>query len=205
MREAVFDHMFYDEAIYTPEVHMDDEGFYRWRYTLDTFHDRQMYNRLIKIWAVIAVGGAVMGFLWARVPLALLHQYPSRYPLLLFGSQILHAILGYAVFFAFGLLVTGLVRLIEGGPSKYWYRMNDAFVQIQPSGKGSGINAFSEVKKVELFPDKNEIRLVSRWGKCPVLVRAEDFDLIRSHILTFVPKDAVIIDHGKGEHGSYPG
>lgn len=188
------DRMFYDENKYTPEVRPDEDGFYRWSYTLDRHHDRQMYRLLLIIWAVIAVGGAVIGFLLAKVPPELIRQDPSGYQNLLTERRILYAILGYAAFFAIGLLITGLIRLTEGGPSTFWYRMNGDFVQIQPSGKGSGVNLFSEVKRIEFYPEVNEIRLISRWGKGPVLVRHEDYALIREHILKHVPEKTTVSD-----------
>ncbi|MBQ6502612.1 MAG: hypothetical protein IJI57_01705 [Flexilinea sp.] len=189
--ELIFsDRMFYDENVYRPEVTQDGDGFYRWRYTLDKVHDRRMYRFLIIFWAIFAVCGAVLGFLLAKVPPEMIRQDPSRYQTLLMQRRLLYAVLGYAVFFAGGLIITGLVRLIEGGPSTYWYRMNDDFVQIKPSGRGSGINSFADVKRAELYPDENEIRLISRWGKCPLLVRAEDYDLVKDHILVHLPKNA---------------
>ena len=62
------DSMFYDENIYRPEIRLDEDGFYRWRCTLDKVHDRGMYRFLIRFWAVFAVCGLVMGFLMAHVP-----------------------------------------------------------------------------------------------------------------------------------------
>lgn len=180
------DKMIYDENVYRTEVRLGEDGFYRWRCTLDKFHDRQMYRRLLIIIAVLSIGGLVFGFLLARVPLNILREDPSRYQTLLWQRRLLYAFLGYAAFFLGGLIILGLVRLIEGGASQYWYRMNDEFVQIQPSGKGSGINAFANVTRVELFPEHNEIRLISRWGKCPLLMRAEDYDLLKTHILSHV-------------------
>ena len=188
------DHMFYDENVYKPEVRMDENGFYRWRYTLDKHHDRKMYRFLIKFWAIFALCGSVMGFLYAGVPAEIIRKDPSRYFHELWMRRILYAAAGYAVFFAGGLVITGLVRLIEGGPSKYWYRMNDEFVQIRPSGKGSGLNSFSEVKRVELYPSVNEIRLISRWGKCPVLVRREDYEMVKDHLLSRIPETAEIME-----------
>ena len=188
------DRMYYDETVYPQEVRLGEDGFYRWRCTLDKFHDRQMYCLLLKIIAVLSIGGLVLGFLLARVPLNVLREDPSRYQTLLWQRRLLYAALGYAGFFAGGLLMIGLVRLIEGGPSRYWYRMNDEFVQIKPSGKESGINAFDNVKRAELFPEHNEIRLISRWGKCPLLMRTEDFDLIKTHILAHIPEKAEIIE-----------
>lgn len=184
--------MFFDKNVYRPEVRLDEDGFYRWRCLLDKHHDRNMYRFLIRFWAVFAICGLVMGFLMANVPPEMIRQDPSRYPELLMRQRLIYAVLGYVVFFAGGLAITGLVRLIEGGPSTYWYRMNDDFVQIKPSGRGSGINSFVEVKRVELYPDVNEIRLISRWGKGPVLVRAEDYELVKDHILAHVPENAEI-------------
>lgn len=185
------DSMFYDENIYRPEVRLDEDGFYRWRCTLDKVHDCGMYRFLIRFWAVFAVCGLVMGFLMAHVPPEMIRQDPTRYPALLMRQRLIYSVLGYAVFFAGGLVITGVVRLIEGGPSTYWYRMNGDFVQIRPSGRASGINSFDGVKRVELYPDVNEIRLISRWGRCPVLVRAEDYELVKDHILAHLPDDVV--------------
>ena len=77
------DRMYYDENIYQPEVRLGEDGFYRWRCTLDKFHDRKMYRLLIKIIAVLSIGGLVLGFLLARVPLNVLREDPSRYQILL--------------------------------------------------------------------------------------------------------------------------
>ena len=38
------DLMFYDEKIYRPEVRLGDDGFYRWRYQMDSYHDRKRYT-----------------------------------------------------------------------------------------------------------------------------------------------------------------
>ncbi len=181
------DRMWYDENKYRPEVRPDADGFYRWRYTLDKYHDRNMYKTMAVVFGIISIGGFVGGFLWARVPAELVRQNPGRYPVLLLKYQLLYGLAGYALLFAIFALVMGLVRLIEGGPSVYWYRMNDEIVQIQPSGRGSGIHFLEEVKRVELLPDVNEIRLISRWGKCPVLVRKEDYEFVKDHILANVP------------------
>lgn len=186
------DKMYYDEAVYQPQVHLDSEGFYRWRYQLDKYHDRQMYQLLLKICAGISLIGFVGGFFYARRPLNVLRQDPSRYQTLLWQNRILYAGLGYAAFFVVGLLIIGLVRLMEGGPSMYWYRMDNEFIQIKPSGKGSGINSFSNVKRVTLSPEVNEIRLICRYGKCPVLVRSEDYEFVKKHILRNVPESAEI-------------
>ncbi len=190
--ELIFgDRMYFDENVYRPEVRRGEDGFYRWRYTLDKVHDRRMYRFLIIFGAIFAVCGAVLGFLVAKVPPELIRQDPSQYRTLLTQRRLLYAVLGYAVFFAGVLLIAGLVRLIEGGPSTCWYRMNDDFVQVKPSGRGSGINVFADVKRAELYPDVNEIRLISNWGKCPVLVRAEDYELVKGHILAHLPDKAV--------------
>ena len=145
-----------------------------------------MYTLLLKIFALISIGGSILGILLAEVPPEQIRQDPSRYQSLLTGRQILYAILGYAAFFTFGLLLAGLMRLIEGGPSTYWYRMNNEFIELQPSGRGSGVTFFKDVKHVEEYQDKNEIRLITRWGKCPVLVRPEDYALIKDHILAHI-------------------
>ena len=184
------DKMFYDENVYRPEVRLDEDGFYRWRCTMDKYHDRQMYRFMLKFWVVFAIAGAVTGFLLAKAPAGLIRQDPSRYQSLLTQRRLIYALLGYAVFLAGGLAITGLVRLMDGGPSTLWYRMNNEFVQIQPSGRGSGINFFSEVKRAELYPDVNEIRLFSRWGKGPVLVRREDYEAVKAHILANIPRTA---------------
>ena len=186
------DRMYCDETGYQPEVRLGADGFYRWRCMLDKFHDRQMYRLLLKIAAALSLGGLVFGFLLAKVPLDVLRQDPSRYQTLLWQRRLLYAALGYAAFFLGCLLLIGLVRLMEGGASVYWYRMNDEFIQIQPSGRGSGINAFANVTRVELFPARNEIRLISRWGKCPILMRREDFDLLKTQILAHIPEKAEI-------------
>ena len=39
---------------------------------------------------------------------------------------------------------------------------------------------------MEEYQNKNEIRLITRWGKCPVLVRPEDYALIKDHILAHI-------------------
>ncbi len=186
------DQMFYDKNIYRPEVRLDEDGFYRWGCILDKYHNRKMYGFLIKFWAVFALCGLVMGYLLAQGPIEVLRVDRSRYQAILTQRRIFYAIAGYAAFFAVGLLITGLVRLIEGGPSRYWYRMNGEFVQIKPSGKSSGVNLFKEVKRVELSPNVNEIRLISAWGRCPVLVRAEDYALVKDHILTHIPETAKV-------------
>ena len=38
------DKMWYDENKYRPEVRLHEDGFYRWRYTMDKYHDREMYK-----------------------------------------------------------------------------------------------------------------------------------------------------------------
>lgn len=186
------DQMFYDENLYRPEVRSDADGFFRWRFTLDQFHDRKTVSFQIKYWALFAVAGAVLGVLLAEAPAELIRQDPAHYRSLLLQRRLLYAFLGYAAFLLAGLAITGLVRLLDGGPAVYWYRMNNDFIQIKPSGRGSGINPFDEVKQVGLYPEVNEIRLISRWGKCPVLVRAEDYDLVKNHILAHIPEDAVV-------------
>ncbi len=192
--EIFTDNMFYDKNVYRPEVRQDEDGFYRWGCKLDNYHDRKMYSFLIRFWAVFAFCGAVMGFLYASVPADVIRADPSRYSEVLARQRFLYTLGGYAVFFAGGLAITGLVRLIEGGPSNYWYRMNDEFVQIKPSGKSSGVNLFAEVKRAELYPSVHEIRLISGWGRCPVLVRKEDYELVEKHILAHIPETAEITE-----------
>ena len=81
---------------------------------------------------------------------------------------------------------------MEGGPSTNWFLMNEELVRVQPSGRASGINRFSDIKRVEILSDVNELRLISRLGKCSVLVRSEDFSLVKNFILAHLPKDTVI-------------
>ena len=188
------DRMIYNEDKFPEAVRQDDDGCYRWRCKLDAYHDRKMYALLFKIMAVIALGGAVFGFFLARAPLSLLREDPALYQRTLWGSRALYALLGYAAFMLAGVLIIGLVRLIDGGPAVYWYQMNDEFVRIKPSGRGSGVHAFSNVKRVWLYPSVNEIRLISRWGKCPVLVRKEDFERVKAHILAHMPADVDIVE-----------
>ena len=185
--------MYYDENTYLSEVRLDEDGFYRWCYTLDQYHDRKMYTLLIKIFALISLCGAVLGWVLAELPVSMSKGKPSRYQTLLLERRLLFAVVGFFVFFIFGLLIIGLVRFIEHGPAKYWYQMNERFVQIKPSGKSSGVNLFEEVKRVELYPEINEIRMLGRWGKCPVLVRREDYVLVKDHILSHVSEKAEII------------
>ena len=187
------DKMFYDETVYQPDVRLDEDGFYRWRYTLDNYHDRKMYGFQLKFWAIFAIAGAVLGALLARVPADQIRQAPSQYQTMLTQRRLLYAVIGYAVFLIGGLLITGLVRLIERGPATYWYRMNNEFIQVQPSSRTSGINRFDEVKRVEVYPDINEIRLIFRFGKSPVLVRKEDLELVKGRILANIPQSVEII------------
>ena len=192
LKQDYSDNMFYDENVYQPEVRLGEYGFYRWRYELDKYHDDKIYRFLLKFFAVFSLAGAVLGALLARVPVDVIRQDPSQYQTVLTQHRLLYALLGYAAFFAAGLLITALVRLLPGGASTWWYRMNDEFVQIQPSGRTSGITRFNEVKRVELYPEINEIRLISRWGKCPVLVRREDYAQIKDHILAHIPQGTEI-------------
>lgn len=187
------DNMFYDETVYTPVVRLDDDGFFRWRCTLDKVQDRKMYRFQIKYWAIFALCGLVLGVLLAKVPPDVIRQDPSRYQTVLMQRRTLYGFLGYAAFFAGGILISAIVRLMEGGASTLWYRMNEAFVQLKPSGRSSGITSFAEVKRVEIDPAVNEVRLISRWGKCPVLVRPEDFELVKDHILSHIPENTKII------------
>lgn len=189
--------MWYDEDKYRPEVRLQADGYYRWRYTLDKYHDRKMYKTMFTVFAIISIGGFVGGFLWASVPAELVRQNPDRYPAILLKYQLLYGLAGYAILFALFMLVIGLVRLIEGGPSNYWYQLNDDIIQIQPSGRGSGIHFLEDVKRVELYPEVNEIRLICGWGKCPVLVRTEDYELVKEHILARVPVQAAQLLHGQ--------
>lgn len=191
------DKMYFSPEVFKPEVRLDEDGFYRWMYKLDPYHDREMYKLLLKIWAFISLCGIVMGYLLADmewpVPIAVIRESGySHYQMMKFVHGILFGLLGYAVFFAAGLLITGLVRLIDGGPAKYWYQTNEHIIQIKPSGKGSGVSFFEDLTRIEVFREVNEIRLFQRWGKTPVLVRHEDFDLILQHILAHVPESAVV-------------
>lgn len=192
LKQDCSDNMFYDENIYHPEVRLGEDGFYRWRYDLDKYHDGKIYRFLLKFFAIFSLAGAVLEALLARVPVDVIRQDPSQYQTMLTQHRLLYALLGYAAFFIAGLLIAGLVRLLSGGASTWWYRMNDEFIQIQPSGRTSGITRFVEVKQAELFPEINEIRLISRWGKCPVLVRREDYAQIKDHILAHLPQNTEI-------------
>ena len=188
--------MFFDPEVYKPEVKLCGDGFYRWMYTLDQYHDRQMYRLLRKIWAVIAIGGLVLGFLLADgqwpVPVSLIREDYSRYKMLQMTHRIIFALAGYAAFFAFGLLLSAFIRLIDHGPATYWYRANEDIVHIEPSGKGSGIVFLENVSRIELYREVNEIRLFSPGGKTPVLVRAEDYETILQLILSHVPGSAAV-------------
>ncbi len=181
------DHMWYDDAKYRPEVQLQNDGYFRWSYKMDKYHDRQMFKRLFKIFAIISAAGFIGGVLMASVPMNVLRQHPHSYQSLMLKYQLLYGIAGYAMIFAIFAVIMGLVRLIEGGPAQLWYQLNEDIVQIKPSGKGSGVNFLEDVKRVELYPEVNEIRLVSRWGKAPVMVRAEDYELIKEFILAHVP------------------
>ena len=181
------DHMWYDEKKYRPEVQLHDDGYFRWEYKLDKYHDQQMYKKLFTIFAIISIGGFVGGFMMATIPMNVLRQNPHSYQSLMLKYQLLYGAAGYAMVFALFAVISGLVRLIERGSSKFWYQLNEDIVQIKPSGKGSGVNFLEDVKRVELYPEVNEIRLISRWGKAQVMVRAEDYDMIKDHILAHVP------------------
>lgn len=183
------DKMWYDENKYRPEVMLHEDGFYRWRYTLDKYHDREMYKKLFRIFALIAIGGFIFGFLIAKVPPDRLRQNPRSYQTLMLKYQLLYGAAGYVTAFVFFALIIGMVRLMEGGPSAYWYQMNEDILQIEPSGKGSGVRFLQDMKRVELYPEVNEIRLISGWGKTPVLVRPEDYELVKDHILAHVPEE----------------
>ena len=161
----------HDENKYRAEVRLDDDGTYRWSYRYDRYHDRKMYRMLLWINAGIAVCGFIAGFLL---------------------KGFVCGLLGYAAFFAAGCLILALIRLMEGGSSLNWFEMTDEYVMVQPSGRGSGINRFSEVRSVIPDEEHNEIRMRSRFGRCSVLVRHEDFPLVRDHILSHVPESAVI-------------
>ena len=171
------DRMFFDEEKYPLEIRKDGDGFYRWRYKLDEYHDRKEYSFLIKFWLIFAIAGFILGILIGSKSF----------------SPLLCGIGGFAVFFIFGLLISGLIRLMDGGPSLRWYRMNDEFVQIQPSGKGSGISHFEIVRKVFLDPEHNEIKMSTRYGPAYVFGRKEDFELLKTHILACVPEGTEII------------
>ena len=156
-----------------------------------------MFSGSFETETVNVAAGAVLGSLVARVPVDVIRQDPTQYQALLTQRRLLYALLGYAVFFAAGLIITALVRLLSGGTSTRWYRMNDEFVQIQPSGRTSGITRFAEIKRAELYPETNEIRLISRWGKGPVLVRREDYTQIKDHILAQLPQTAEVKSEAK--------
>ena len=104
------DKMFFSPEKYKPEVRLDDDGYYRWMYTLDPYHDKQMYKLLIKIWAWISLCGIVMGYLLSEiewpVPVAVIRESGySHYRMMRMTRGILFALLGYAVFFAAGMLI----------------------------------------------------------------------------------------------------
>lgn len=181
------DHMWYDDAKYRPEVQFHDDGYFRWEYKMDKYHDQQMYKKLFMIFAIISIGGFIGGFLMASIPMGVLRQHPHSYQTLMLKYQLLYGIAGYAMVFALFAAIVGLVRLIEGGPSTFWYQLNEDIIQIKPSGRGSGVNYLEDVKRVELYPEVNEIRLISRWGKVQVMVRAEDYKWIKEFILAHVP------------------
>ena len=172
VKQDCSNNMFYDEKVYRPEVRLGEDGFYRWRYDLDKYHDGKMYRFLLKFLAVFSLAGAVLGVLLARVPVDVIRQDPTQYQTVLTQRRLLYALLGYAAFFAAGLLITA-------------------------SGRTSGITRFAEVKRAELYPDTNEIRLISRWGKGPVLVRREDYTQIKDHILAQLPQTAEVKTEAK--------
>lgn len=176
MSDDLTDRMIFDENRYPSEVRMDSDGFYRWRCKLDRYHDRKEYLFIIRFWLIFACAGIIPGVLMGSSA----------------GQAVLYGIAGFAVFLLIGALITGFIRLIDGGPSLRWYRMNDSFVQIQPSGKGSGISYFAQVRKVLLDEAHNEIRLVTRWGNAYLFCRTEDYKTLRSHVLQSVPADAEI-------------
>ena len=158
------DKMFFNDQKYQPKVRLDDDGFYRWMCRLDDYHDREMYKTLLKISAWLSLLGIVMGYLLSElkwpVPLSVMRESYSRYKLLQFEHGILFGLLGYLVFFAGCLLITGFVRLADGGPAKYWYQLNEDIIQIKPSGKGSGVSFLENIRRVEIYREVNEIRLI---------------------------------------------
>ena len=86
--------MFYDEKVYRPEVRLGEDGFYRWRYDLDAYHDRKMYRFLLKFFAIFSLAGAVLGVLLARVPVDVIRQAPTQYQTVLTQRRLLYALLG---------------------------------------------------------------------------------------------------------------
>ena len=172
-----FDRMIFSEEKYPAEIRMDKDGFYRWRYRLDAYHDRKEYAFMAKFWLIFACAGFIPGMLIGR----------SGMRAFLFGLA------GFGIFLLGGILIALFVRLMDGGPSLRWYKMNDEFVQIQPSGRGSGINQFSIVRKIFLDPPHNEIRLATKYGNAYLFARAEDFELLKNHVLKNSPESAEII------------
>lgn len=61
-----FDRMIFSEEKYPAEIRMGEDGFYRWRYKLDAYHDRKEYAFMAKFWLIFACAGIIPGALIGR-------------------------------------------------------------------------------------------------------------------------------------------
>lgn len=179
-----FDRMIFSEQKYPAEIRLGEDGFYRWQYKLDDYHDRKEYLFMAKFWLIFACAGIVPGILIGRSG----------------ARAVLYGLAGFGIFLAAGILITLFVRMMDGGPSLRWYKMNDEYVQIQPSGRGSGISHFSIVRKIFIDPPHNEIRLATKYGNAYLFARAEDFELLENHVLKNSPGSAEIIRADQAEN-----
>ena len=147
-----------------------DDGAYRWTYSLRKEGNAAPRRTMVTICAAVFIPIAL-------IMLVMTWQYGAR----------------DAVLCCLGLLAGGV-----GLPALIWklappdpsFKMTDEYIEAWPKGRGQNIHTFEGVRRVELEPALDRIRLKWVVSGLDVYVPREDYALVRDFILDHVPESA---------------
>ena len=147
-----------------------DDGAYRWTYNL-----RQEGNDAPQ-WTMVKICAAVFIPI-ALIMLVMIWQYGAR-----------DAVLCCLGLLAIGVGLPALIwKLAPPDPS---FKMTDEYIEAWPKGRGQNIHTFQGVRRVEMEPALDRIRIKWVVSGLDVYVPREDYGLVRDFILDHVPESA---------------
>lgn len=177
------------------ELTLGKDGAYRWMYIMDMKKNKSLLYTLMKIFALISVGGLVMWFIVLNMNGARVNFAKTLvYWLLITAGVELLVWLGF-----------GISRKVMHGTYPLRFEMDDKRISIYQSQENmerrkSGYRGrryfqdavsetpFSAVMKITVRREWDMIDMVVIGGGFQVYARPEDFDRVLEHILAHVPE-----------------
>lgn len=154
-------------------VALCDDGAYRWTYDIKANGNDDLFRFMVGV--CLAVCAPI-----ALIMLVLIWQYGAAQALLSVGG-----------FLALTVLLPMLIwKLLPMDPS---FRMDETEIETWPKGRGQNIFDFRSVRRVEMRPDVDLIKLRFRLGALRVYAPREDYEMVREYILARVPREAEVL------------